>query len=438
MRMTETANQHGNLSGFVRAMLYEFETDGADGDHVITRFLKLRSQSAQSRQFKVFDTHPDHRTMEPGQTYTWMLFVFAYDLAPGKHLPERPTRDWEAAPLNGATQARILDIHWWLPTSWAALVSPDSQRRSYVLLGTPLGWVVTSRYFLADGYRDRAKAGDVIVWDHARLDVVGVVGVPRIPLAPIPQRRRSIPDIPSASVEPAGSLHSPSIELQERLDQHVLWLDSQRQEGRQFGMRQGVDGLARNERNLDLRRLLLAGARLDEASMAQVHLDDADLTGTSLLHAYLGGGSLVGATLDRANLTRARSPRADMQRASARRIIANFADFSDTNMQGADLTDAQLRGADFDDADLTHAALVGADLTDANLENARLAGARLTGARLMGAFLEGATGIDVTTAEFAFIGDPDAPQRLDGDALRQWLQEAVVKKARVAVVGPDD
>lgn len=422
------------MSAFIRASLHSIELDAEEGDHIITRYLKLRVQDVV---FEVFDTHPDLRQLEIGQTFVWLIkLAFARPLVSAAETDDTAPPLWQAVPGYGATQARILDTHWWAPSSWDTTILDADKRQSVVLLDTPIGWMITNRRLLTEDFSNRSHVGDVLLWDRARLDLIGVAGVP-ITL-PAPTGRVGNRPKPEADGATAPEPHAPPPAIQERLDQHVVWLDSSGQQGLQFGMRPDLGSPPLNTRNQDLRAVLLAKVRLNEASLVQVRLDGADLRGADLTHAYFAKGSLVGAMLDGANLTRARGPRANLSRASLLHVDADGADFSNTNLRGANLTEAQAVGADFQDADLTDANLENADLTDANLENAHLAGARLTGARLMGACLEGATGVESAQAAYAFVGAPDAPQRLDGDALRQWLREAVVKKTRVVVDVPEE
>ena len=121
-------------------------------------------------------------------------------------------------------------------------------------------------------------------------------------------------------------------ELKTILEQHKLWLDSNKKEGKR-------------------------------ADLSSVDLSSADLTGANLRCADLTGAKLSGANLSGANLT--------------------GANLTCTNLTGADLS-----GADLAFANLRYANLSGADLSGADLYNANLSGANLSGADLINSELE--------------------------------------------------
>jgi uncharacterized protein YjbI with pentapeptide repeats len=130
-------------------------------------------------------------------------------------------------------------------------------------------------------------------------------------------------------------------------------------------------------RNMDLRRINLAGRNLRYA----------EFTGSSMQRANLRGADLRGARLQLANLTRANLARA---KAAGARMTA--AGLTSANLAGADLTGARMNGAMF----LTNANLTGATLVRANLTNAFLRGATVTGADFSGARIRGLGGVNVT------------------------------------------
>ena len=135
--------------------------------------------------------------------------------------------------------------------------------------------------------------------------------------------------------------------LNEILDQHRLWLDTN-----------GVQG-----KRADLEGANLLGAKLKDADLEGANLLGADLTDANLTDAILNCASLYRANLEGANLEGA-------------------------NLEGADLRGANLRGANLKDASLNGAYL--ADLRGANLRGANLRGAYLAdleGADLTGAIL---------------------------------------------------
>ena len=126
-------------------------------------------------------------------------------------------------------------------------------------------------------------------------------------------------------------------ELKTILEQHTLWLDSNKKEGKRA----------------DLSGANLSGADLRYANLIRSILIDTDLTGANLTGAKLYGAYLTGADLTGAILTNA-------------------------TLAGADLYDANLFDANLFDAILTDTDLTCADLTGANLYGAKLYGANLT------------------------------------------------------------
>jgi hypothetical protein len=115
-------------------------------------------------------------------------------------------------------------------------------------------------------------------------------------------------------------------ELKTILEQHTLWLDSNKKDGKR--------------------------ADLTWANLTDADLTGADLSGADLRCANLRGANLTGADLRRADLT--------------------CTNLTCVNLYGADLTRADLSGADLTRADLTDANLTYADLTGADLYGANL------------------------------------------------------------------
>jgi hypothetical protein len=120
-------------------------------------------------------------------------------------------------------------------------------------------------------------------------------------------------------------------ELKTILEQHALWLDSNKKDGKRAYL------IGAN----------LSGADLTDADLRRANLSGADLTGADLTGADLRRAYLIGADLTWANLT-------------------------DADLTGADLSGADLRRADLRCVDLTSADLTGAYLTGANLNFADL------------------------------------------------------------------
>ena len=126
-------------------------------------------------------------------------------------------------------------------------------------------------------------------------------------------------------------------ELKSILDQHRLWVETNRKQG------------------------------------TRANLNDADLRSANLACANLIGANLRGANLIGANLRDANLTCADLSRTDLKGANLYYADLT-----GANLSCANLEGAHLKDANLTGANLERANLTGANLERANLKGANLT------------------------------------------------------------
>lgn len=84
-------------------------------------------------------------------------------------------------------------------------------------------------------------------------------------------------------------------ELKDILDQHRLWIESDRKQGK---------------------RANLQGANLEDAFLGDANLRDANLQGANLKDAYLVGANLQGANLQGANLKDAYLQGANLQGAT--------------------------------------------------------------------------------------------------------------------------
>ena len=145
-------------------------------------------------------------------------------------------------------------------------------------------------------------------------------------------------------------------ELKEILEQHKLWIETNKAEGKRA-----------NLRNANLEGACPCGADLRDADLYHANLTGADLRDANLYHANLWGADLRDANLYHANLHGANFTHANLTRA----ILYG------ANLEDADFTGADLTNANFTDADLTGAILTGADLTGAYLWRANLNGAIL-------------------------------------------------------------
>ena len=135
-------------------------------------------------------------------------------------------------------------------------------------------------------------------------------------------------------------------ELNQILEQHLLWIQSN-----------GVQGKC---------------AYFGDAYLGGANLGGADLEDVSFINANLGGANLSYAKLSRANLRGANLGGANLENAYLR---------------GAYLSDAFLYGANLYGANLEDVSFINADLHGANLKDTNLNGANLEGANLQGAIL---------------------------------------------------
>lgn len=122
-------------------------------------------------------------------------------------------------------------------------------------------------------------------------------------------------------------------------------------------------------------KLNLKGVKLEDVDLCRVYLDEANLND--------------------ANLRNAKLERAELSRAHLRAVKLNDAKLQGANLNGADLIGAEMWNADLcesklEKADLSGAILIGAKLNGANLNEAELVDTKLTRAELIGAKLNGA------------------------------------------------
>ncbi|MCM8612190.1 pentapeptide repeat-containing protein [Accumulibacter sp.] len=203
------------------------------------------------------------------------------------------------------------------------------------------------------------------------------------------------------------------------VEQHGLWLASQRAQGRQavltnvdlrFADLSGRDLREAVFTKVDLERANLKGCRLAAADLRESNLSYAELQGADLSGANLAGARVVGADLtatrlDGATLVGAFLDAATLREATLLAVNARRARFTRANMEWAVLDGGQFEKAIFNAANLTQASLCeaqlpgaflrrtilsGTDLDGANFRDADLTEAVLVGASLAGANFDGA------------------------------------------------
>jgi hypothetical protein len=138
---------------------------------------------------------------------------------------------------------------------------------------------------------------------------------------------------------------------------------------------------------VDLSKIGLSVAKLNDANLSDATLRGANLEGATLRGANLEGASLVNANLENATFSGAILEDANMAGADLNGAILSQANLGSAlliqaNLNEADLSEADLSEADFAEANLSDSALFGANLEDANLFGAIMEDAKLSGANL--------------------------------------------------------
>ncbi len=162
-------------------------------------------------------------------------------------------------------------------------------------------------------------------------------------------------------------------ELQHILEQHKLWLTSNKREGKCADLRRTdlskthLEGAELSEAHLEgatlwqahLEGALLNDAHLEKAKLIGVHLKGTYLNGAHLEEAKLIGVHLKGANLNEAHLEGAELCFANMEGITLIRAHLEGADLTTAHLEGADLFEAHLEGANLREADLRNAAVSG-------------------------------------------------------------------------------
>ncbi|HVU66472.1 MAG TPA: pentapeptide repeat-containing protein [Ktedonobacteraceae bacterium] len=165
----------------------------------------------------------------------------------------------------------------------------------------------------------------------------------------------------------------------------VEWLLHQLESREPQEQREQLDLQARNLQQIDLSYMDLQGANLRQAN-----LRGANLRGTNLSGAHLQGADLREADLDGADLSRALLGSESAEPVLLSGAKLSYARLAELDLRGFDLADLNLYHADLRGTDLRGANLHGADLRGADLSTTLLDGSELRGAMLYrGAFLRG-------------------------------------------------
>jgi len=163
-------------------------------------------------------------------------------------------------------------------------------------------------------------------------------------------------------------------DLDQILQAHALWLQSEGKEGKQANLSEA------NLKKADLSRANLEKANISHSNLCEANLRGAKLNYADLSRAYLDRAVLIEAKLVPTNLSQAYLYLADLSRAS--------------------LFDANLSRARLINANLSEVNLLGANLSGAQLSGTNLSGAQLSGTNLSGAIFEPKPG---TVSDFSFL-----------------------------------
>ena len=152
---------------------------------------------------------------------------------------------------------------------------------------------------------------------------------------------------------------------------------------------------------MDLRSMILNGARFSRASLSQANLEQAKLIKAQFDDADLGGAQLMSA-----NITGARFHKSDLRHANLSGAILSHTFFQQSDSRNAQFVNcelienqfhsANLANASFDSASLTNVAFGSADLREASFLGARLSNVYLGEADLTRTYL---MGVDLTATE---------------------------------------
>ena len=172
------------------------------------------------------------------------------------------------------------------------------------------------------------------------------------------------------------------------IDQHRIWVESAGQSGRQLDLSdydlRELDSL-KGERltAIKARRAKFFGMNLYKIQLQSAHLEEADFRRCDLEEADFRGSSLVKAKLSHAQLRKANFSGLMFGTGTLQRMAP--CNLTAAELRYADLRDANLKNISLRNADLSFADLTGADLRDADLTGAIMEGTVLDDIRSDGA-----------------------------------------------------
>lgn len=231
-------------------------------------------------------------------------------------------------------------------------------------------------------------------------------------------------------------------DLQEILEEHRKWVESDGTEGKRADLRKtNLDG--RNFEGVILKRAYLQGAYLRGANLARADLTEANLFHAKLQSTPIGKTNLSNTILIGANLQEANFYQAFLASADLRRATLMQANFQEAHLLNANLRMAKGKGTDFRNANLEESKLQNADLREAKLQGAHLKKSNWTDADLRSANLKGAdlagvehvSGVKLGGANLDGVTPPRPIQEFEGLNTVEELSKSAKRIFQIMLLG---
>lgn len=208
-------------------------------------------------------------------------------------------------------------------------------------------------------------------------------------------------------------------ELEQILEQHELWLDSNGQVGQKADLSY-----------INLERVDLSDVDLRNAYLRHARLYGVDFQGTDLQDADLALSDLQCANLQDAILENANLLGCDLQYINLQGAILKNADLFSCNLQGANLQHAYLEKAKLQDANLQDAYLQYANFKKADLKNANLSRVNLEYAILDDAnfYMVNLVGANYKLEQFKYVKHAPLEPKLQNEVSEFKKQNANLEK----------
>ncbi len=180
-------------------------------------------------------------------------------------------------------------------------------------------------------------------------------------------------------------------EIQEALNEHLLWINSGAQNGRQANFH----GLLIQDfkfNNANLQKAIFHSTRLSKCSFVRCNLEKSVFTNSELHEINFHAANLQGAMFQLSKINSTILQRANLMNANLKGIDAKWENFSGMIMQNASLQNAKLNGAkfiktQFHNADLSDGDFQGSNFKEANLQEAKLQRGNFSNTKLLKADL---------------------------------------------------